>query len=58
MRLYFIRQTLWEKDNPQANYLGREHSYGYPWTSEHMLIDYSPACVCHKRERYDRKKGR
>ena len=54
LRLPFVRETLWERDNPQAHRYAV--SYGPMWTSTNALANYSFACTCHKRERYSRKR--
>lgn len=55
MRLPDVRRVLWEKANPQALAGHWEPIYGRPWRNRGELVNYSPACTYHKRERYSRK---
>lgn len=58
LRLWFVKQTRWEQAHAGVPGVTSAQSYGPPWTSDNALADYSFACTCHKRERYDRRKGR
>ncbi len=56
LRLWIVRQTKWEQAHPQTH--RSSITYGPPWTSDHCLANFSFACTCHKRDRYDRRRGR
>lgn len=59
LRLHFVRETRWEQSHPESLHPVRKPpTYGPPWTSDNALADFSFACTCHKRERYDRRRGR
>lgn len=58
LRLWFVRQTRWEQAHAGHPGVPSADSYGPPWTSDNALADFSFACTCHKRERYDRRRGR
>jgi len=54
LRIPFVRRIL--QDVAEGRH--PETSYGHMWLSTNALADTSFACTCHKRERYDRRKGR
>ncbi len=56
LRLPFVRETLWERDHPESLVGRRPVTYLTPWTSDHALANFSFACTCHRRQRYDRNK--
>lgn len=43
LRLWFVRQTLWERDHP----ILAHHGYGRPWRALNELAKFSFACDKH-----------
>ena len=57
LRIYWVRDILWEKANPEVRDPRVRTTYAHPWESRNALTKWNPSCTCStcKSERYSRK---
>ena len=57
LRIFWVRELLWEKANPEVRVGHGSVTYAHPWESRNALTKWNPSCTCRtcKGARYSRK---